>query len=117
MSRIQSTVTLVNTIRRPRLTSLLASGEVEPEAKAEGVIPQPRHGGSEIGVGVVGDSRLGKGDARKHGRPQRAEYLATDTSGESEPPYELRSGVMPMEQRVVGKQNGQRICTTKTNQR
>jgi hypothetical protein len=69
--RIQSTATQVNTIRRLRLTSLLAKGEVEPEARTFGAMSVPKHDGIDVGVGVVGGSRLDRGHARKDGRSAR----------------------------------------------
>ena len=55
--RIQSTATQVNTIRRARMTSLRLKGEVEPQERACGIIPRPRHGGQGIAVRVVGRKR------------------------------------------------------------
>lgn len=66
--RIQSTAIQVNTIRRTRLTSLRAKGEVVSEARAAGAVSEPRHGGPEAIVSVVGGSRLEKGCACEDGR-------------------------------------------------
>ena len=93
--------TLVNSIRCIRLASLLASGEAcakrdrcpsHPPVKAEQ--RNLMHGRSENAtkeVCVSGESCMSR---------QRSGLRAMQ---QSEPPYERRSRVMPMEQREVGK--------------
>jgi len=79
--RIQSTATKVNMIRRARLTSLRANGEVGPVAGAIGAVSEPRHGGFEAVVRVVGGSRLERGGACEDGIPtrNRPEFMALNT--------------------------------------
>jgi hypothetical protein len=93
--------TKVNSIRCRRLASLLANGEacakhdgspLHPPVRAER--PNLQHGWSENvpkEVYVSGESCM----SRHWGRLQAMQ--------QSEPPYERRSRVMPMEQREVGK--------------
>ena len=82
-------------------TSLRGFGEV-----CEGSPSQPLCVNTEalrVPAVVVGDSMSGKDDACECGRPVGTRRAARRGQQESEPPYELRSGVMPMEQRAVGK--------------
>ena len=80
VKRTQSTVTKVNTTRRLRWTSLLAKGEVEPnetekaECQSNWEAKGTNRGGTLVIVGVVGDSRLGKGSVSEDGRTLRIDH-------------------------------------------
>ena len=74
VSRIQSTATQVNTIRRVQRTSLLARGEVEPNEavlQSNWKVTRSNSWGIVTVVGVVGGSRLERGKAREDGRSVR----------------------------------------------
>ena len=74
VSRIQSTATQVNTIRRVQRTSLLARGEVEPNEavlQSSWKVTRSNSWGIVTVVGVIGGSRLERGKAREDGRSVR----------------------------------------------
>ena len=70
--RTQPTVTQVNTIQRCARTSPLATGEVRSEPSS-GKVDWSKHGSQTTVHGVVGDSRLSRGDGREDGNRSAAE--------------------------------------------
>lgn len=103
-SRIQSTATKVNTIRRARWTSLRGNGEVEPHVAAwqsSWETTRSYRGGVVVIVGVAGGSRLERGRAREDGR-------STGIGSGPSAPVVGAGGARPAEVRapVVAKKRG-----------